>query len=1042
MAKIYLDASETFTIGTGSKGDVIGQTGGTEKVLLSGTATATVDGNIERVELTGNAAAYTYKITGNVITVLSAGVAVATLTNNATQTLAFADGSAALTVTGLNAATLGGAALTSTTGAAVVPTLVTTDKSTVAVVTAAALTIATSAASATESTVTTTTADFTVTLSAVQTAAVTVAYNTSDGTGAGAAISTSDYTTTSGTLSIAAGATTGKISVPIVDNLIFDGTATNTSGIETFTLTLSAPSTGTLTNTTATGTITDNEVNDLPVNTVPTGAAVILSQTQALAGISTKDANNTTVTTVITAANGLLTNASSGGIAAAANKATITMTGSITDINGALGTLTYLSDRTAAGIDSVTVTTTDTLGGVDTDVFTVDVKSGFVFTGVSSANVVDTFVGTSANESFVGVGKGGNTGAASGVGATFFTGADTLNGSTGTDTLTLTQFDTGTLAGTLNASGIEAVNITTSTFSEAIAVTIGGATDFNSAITSLSLKDGNATTTTNDSLTLTAWPNANTITLNSSLTALNLTGSATGLTETVVLAGGVTVAAYNAAVAAPVVTTLNIQSNGSSLNKITAFGGTGAGLVVALDGTVNVSGSAAFTTTLGNWGSVLKIDGSAATGALTISAAANGAVTGAVLTLTGGSGNDVLTGDSDGKSTITGGAGNDTLTGGSLADSLLGGAGDDTLNGGVGTADTLTGGTGKDTYSINQSGDTVVLVAGDTGTVAAGTADVINGLVEGAKINLSGYDTSTFATTFIANANLATATVGASATLRDIYINSTNKSIVIEMDATGTTTQEISIGVASSATIANVGGVLTFGAVPMTAYVSGSEIVIEGQSPNAGTTVSATLATSPPQSGVTGSLSNVPGATTSFANLNISKLTGATGTVITGSSLSNTIVGSSMVDSITPGLGNDTMTGGAGADRFIYNGTAASGTYTDALATTAGMDRITDFLAVTDKIVLINGTTSVGAVTAVAVATAADVAAVLTAIANSVAASSATVAQVGLVTVAAGAMTGTYLLVNDLVQAAAATDTLINITGVSGTVVVGDFIFA
>jgi len=66
----------------------------------------------------------------------------------------------------------------------------------------------------------------------------------------------------------------------------------------------------------------------------------------------------------------------------------------------------------------------------------------------------------------------------------------------------------------------------------------------------------------------------------------------------------------------------------------------------------------------------------------------------------------------------------------------------------------------------------------------------------------------------------------------------------------------------------------------------------------------------------------------------------------------------------------------------------------------------------------------------------------LTAIGTSVAASVAPATQVGLITVTAGTMAGTYLLINDTVSTAAATDSLINITGVSGTVTAADFLFA
>jgi len=60
----------------------------------------------------------------------------------------------------------------------------------------------------------------------------------------------------------------------------------------------------------------------------------------------------------------------------------------------------------------------------------------------------------------------------------------------------------------------------------------------------------------------------------------------------------------------------------------------------------------------------------------------------------------VDTGVTDMGVTITGGSGGDVLTGGDSADTVIGGEGDDTIAGGDG-ADTLTGGAGDDTFAFN-----------------------------------------------------------------------------------------------------------------------------------------------------------------------------------------------------------------------------------------------------------------------------------------------------------------------------------------------------
>lgn len=83
-------------------------------------------------------------------------------------------------------------------------------------------------------------------------------------------------------------------------------------------------------------------------------------------------------------------------------------------------------------------------------------------------------------------------------------------------------------------------------------------------------------------------------------------------------------------------------------------------------------------------------------------------------TLLGGSGNDILFGEAD-NDTLDGGSGNDKLYGGDGNDTLLGGKGNDTLKGEAGNdiltgglgKDTLTGGSGRDYFDFNSVKDSV-----------------------------------------------------------------------------------------------------------------------------------------------------------------------------------------------------------------------------------------------------------------------------------------------------------------------------------------------
>jgi hypothetical protein len=120
MAKLFLDAIDTFTVSNDV--EVFGAAGGNEVVKISGTPNVQLNGDVERIELSDNAADYTYLVTGTQITILKDGTAVATLSGlNQVAKVAFADGSADLELTGLNAVTLGGTALPTGTAAAVVP---------------------------------------------------------------------------------------------------------------------------------------------------------------------------------------------------------------------------------------------------------------------------------------------------------------------------------------------------------------------------------------------------------------------------------------------------------------------------------------------------------------------------------------------------------------------------------------------------------------------------------------------------------------------------------------------------------------------------------------------------------------------------------------------------------------------------------------------------------------------------------------------------------------------------------------------------------
>jgi hypothetical protein len=896
---------------------------------------------------------------------------------------------------------------------------------------------------------------FTVTLSAMQATATTVNYATSNGSANNAA-TTADYQPQNGTLTIPANTLSKTFTVPVIGDGVFDGIVANPTGTEVFTVTLSNPSVGSLLNATAKGTITDLQVNALPVNTLPSAAVNIgLTTSSLVPGISVSDANNNTLTVVLTANNGLISTPAMG-----LNNSTppqtgvriATLTGSVTDINSALAAMTYISDRTIAGTDTITVTTTDPFGAVAASTLVnINVVPGGAFTTATNNN----FVGTSASEFYSAVDEteGGAT--------KTLDSNDSLAASTGDDTLTITHVDGATaLDNATPFTGVDNLNLTSITATAAATIGIDVTAKFDTSLKYITYTDGN--TATADNITLQNVNPSSTVTLNSSVVTADIRQTVTPGALTVALGGGVTVTSL--AAAANPATILNIQSNGSSANVLTGL----AANATTATSVVNITGSQAFTmTTIGTTTGPLKIDGSLAQGKLTINNSANtvtatsvygglgdDVITGSLTiasTLNGNDGNDVLTGGTA-ADTISGGIGNDSIVGGAGADSLVGGAGNDTFVGGTGV-DTMTGGTGKDTYSVDASGDKVIVVPGDTGTIAAGTNDVINGVIEGVIVDLSAYYTGAVAT-FLADGALANATAGASATLRDIYIDNTKQAIVIEMDATGTTTQEIYIGNAANATVANVGGVLTFGAVPMVSYISGNTVIVEGQAPTV-IAIAADLSTTIPKVGG----NNVNGASTSYAKIDLSKLVGGSAD-ITGSVLANTIIATAGNDIIRGGAGADILTGGTGADIFRFETKAT-------ITGTAGvnMDTITDFTTASDTInfgtagsgagatllglTLSPGTTTAaafaGIVDATSVATIADV---YTAIAANTAFSASNFALSAntasgviaeTITFANGAAAGQYLVVNDSTAAFQAADDVV--IKVVGTVVNTDLTF-
>lgn len=373
---------------------------------------------------------------------------------------------------------------------------------------------------------------------------------------------------------------------------------------------------------------------------------------------------------------------------------------------------------------------------------------------------------------------------------------------------------------------------------------------------------------------------------------------------------------------------------------------------------------------------------------------------------------------------------------GLAADNLMtftGGSADDTLifkAGHMLATDTINGGSGTDTIAINDTTPVYAALNGYTSiekltlNTTAATVDVaqltsIRSFGVGTGNLTETFNNSTSASTYkiVNDGNTGTITIANAVGQGTTTVNIDNQNAASKTLVNLTVSGETTINLSSTGIAGSAGNVIT-----TLANADNSSIVITGDKAL--------------------TITNALAATTVGSSVNASALTAAL--TVVGSTKADIIIGGTGADVITGGLLNDTLTGGAGADKFYLTTGAAADLFVGSLATTASMDRITDFVAGTDKIGLVNGTTPVTSVvlTSVTVATAADVATLLTAIGNSVGASTAPVSQVGVITVTAGTMAGTYLLINDTANGATATDSLINITGVSGTIATGDFIFA
>jgi len=173
-------------------------------------------------------------------------------------------------------------------------------------------------------------------------------------------------------------------------------------------------------------------------------------------------------------------------------------------------------------------------------------------------------------------------------------------------------------------------------------------------------------------------------------------------------------AANSGTISTDLQTNTTADTTSVTLGGSTAAAGTIAALTVSNAETVNLTsqgGANTVTTLTAGAATKLNITASKALTITTLTASAlktvdasasSAAVTftaGSAMSVTGGSGNDAITGSS-GNDSINGGEGNNTIIGGGGNDTLIGGSGNDSIRGGAGN-DVITTGDGTNTVDLS-----------------------------------------------------------------------------------------------------------------------------------------------------------------------------------------------------------------------------------------------------------------------------------------------------------------------------------------------------
>lgn len=607
----------------------------------------------------------------------------------------------------------------------------------------------------------------------------------------------------------------------------------------------------------------------------------------------------------------------------------------VTATNGAV-TFTTTDTQITDASTTALVVNASAATGASTFTFATGTLHAITYTG---SGQVDSVTAGAGNDS-LSLGAGDD-------GAVFlsanFTTSDTIAGSTGNDTLSISDAATVTDVKFTNVTGVET-----------LALTLAGATN-SVTLESLAMAAGIATVTGNtgnDTIAVSAtFTNPLRVTMDIGVDSVIVTGAAV-----------LTAAVTETGLAADVITG---GTTTSDVLRLTADGGTATFTNVTAVETYLVIGDAgAVSITTANTnaaiGTTLTIDGSSlasGTNALTVDANLE---TDAKIVVTGGAGADFITLTTTGADSVSGGDGADTVSvtdaGFTLADTIAGGNGTDiialiggtstvvdadftnvtsvnTVNatGGAFTAFTLGAlalAAGVTSITGNAGNDTITVGAGYTGTIRV-TAD-------------TGTDVISASASAVA---LQVAVALSSIDATDVWTGGTGATDELRLSATGTGTAATMVGITAFEKItATADAVMTITLADVN-IASGVNMIV-----NAATLVTTNAFTFSAENETNGTVSVTGGA-------------GADG--LTGGAGADTLMGEAGADVIDGGAGDDSVTGGAGNDTVtigsagdIADGGAGSDTLT--VAAIGSGTFVIDLSATGDQLTTYNGSANAG----------------------------------------------------------------------------------